>query len=617
MSSILEEFSKMSQKDKFNQLRKWDIEYYEMDNPSVSDEIYDACMREYNGKYKKKYVSALGSNSSIFEKYAHQYPVLSLDKVTDKEIFEERIRDFGYNCIAQPKLDGLTVVYYPDGKLVSRGNGHVGEVLPFKYDSKLLPPPLDYPVRMEAVITKDDYIEHFKDSSKNPRNLAAGILRRKDLTEDIRYIRFYAYNILGADHLSELQQLDYLLSKGFQIPETFYIEDEMRMKYIFRKMEEWSKEQEYVTDGVVIKSNVAKNIKDYGSTSHHPNNAFAYKFVSKTAKTVLRSIEWSKGRSKLTPVAIFDPVELNGATITRASLHNMNIIDKLNVKIGSNVEVTLKNDIIPQIISSDGKGEKIIAPTKCPCCGSLLFINGSMEVICNNPGCSMYLESTLNRIASKGGLDIRGLSEKTISKIMETSIISNPFEILDDSYTKLRDAGLSDNQALLIAIRIETQKTKVNPSNFLYACNIPLVGLNTAKDIFKKFKTIDNFLKNWIIEGVYVRGVGDETYIEIEHNLKYIRECAKHISSFTTIEEKENAATKGTVVITGKLSMSKDSFKEIIENAGYCYSDNITKDTTILIADDVNGNSSKLRKAREKGIKIITEDEFFDLQQKE
>lgn len=617
MSSILEEFSKMSQKDKFNQLRKWDIEYYEMDSPSVSDETYDACVREYNGKYKKKYVSALGSNSSIFEKYEHQYPVLSLDKVTDKETFEERIKNFGYNCIAQPKLDGLTVVYYPNGKLISRGNGHVGEVLPFKYDPKLLPPPLDYPVRMEAVITKDDYMEHFKDSSKNPRNLAAGILRRKDLTEDIQYIRFYAYNILGADHLSELQQLDYLLSKGFQIPETFYIEDEMRMKYIFRKMEEWSKEQEYVTDGVVIKSNIAKNVKDYGSTSHHPNNAFAYKFVSRTAKTVLRDIEWSKGRSKLTPVAIFDPVKLNGATITRASLHNMNIIDKLNVKIGSNVEVTLKNEIIPQIVSSDGKGEKIIAPIKCLCCGSLLFINGSMEVICNNPGCSMYLESTLNRIASKGGLDIRGLSEKTISKIMETSVISNPFEILDDSYTKLIDAGLSDNQALLIAIRIETQKTKVNPSNFLYACNIPLVGLNTAKDIFKKFKTIDNFLKNWIIEGVYVRGVGDETYIEIEHNLKYIRECAKHISSFTTIEEKENAATKGTVVITGKLSMSKDSFKEIIENAGYCYSDNITKDTTILIADDVNGNSSKLRKAREKGIKIITEDEFFDLQQKE
>lgn len=613
MTNVLEEFSKLSQKEKFNQLRKWDIEYYEQDNPSVSDEIYDACVREYNGKYKKKYISALGANSSIFEKYEHQYPVLSLDKVTDQETFEERIKNFGFNCIAQPKLDGLTVIYYPNGKLVSRGDGHIGEVLPFANKALNLPPPLDYPVRMEAVITKEDYKNNFKDSAKNPRNLVAGILRRKDYTDDIVFVEFYAYNILGADHLSQLQQLDFLQKKGFKIPETFYIEDEMRMKYIFRKMEMWSKEQEYVTDGVVIKSNVPKNIKDYGSTSHHPNNAFAYKFVSKVAKTILRDIEWSKGRNKITPVAIFDPVELNGATVTRASLHNMNIIKKLNVKIGSNVEVTLKNEIIPQIISSDGQGEEIIAPVKCPCCSNLLFINDSMEIICNNLGCSMYLESTLNRIASKGGLDIRGLSKKTISKIMETSVITNPFEILNDSYVKLIDAGLSDNQALLIAVRIETQKMKVNPANFLYACNIPLVGLSTAKDIFKKFKTIDNFLENWTMDGISVKSVGCETYIEIDHNLNYIKKCAEYISSFIAIEEKESAVTKGAIVITGKLSMPKDSFKELIEKAGYSYSDNITKETTYLIADDINGNSSKLKKAREKGIKIITENEFFDL----
>lgn len=613
MINVLEEFSKLSQKEKFNQLRKWDIEYYEQDNPSISDEIYDACVREYNGKYKKKYISALGANSSIFEKYEHQYPVLSLDKVTDKETFEERIKNFNFNCIAQPKLDGLTVVYYPNGKLVSRGNGHVGEVLPFANKVLNLPPPLDYPVRMEAVITKEDYKNNFKDSAKNPRNLVAGILRRKDYTDDIIFVEFYAYNILGADHLSQLQQLDYLLKKDFKIPETFYIENEMRMKYIFRKMETWSKEQEYITDGVVIKSNVPKNIKNYGSTSHHPNNAFAYKFVSKVAKTILRDIEWSKGRNKLTPVAIFDPIELNGATVTRASLHNMNIIKKLNVKIGSNIEVTLKNEIIPQIISSDGKGKEIIAPVKCPCCGRLLFINKSMEVICNNLGCSMYLESTLNRIVSKDGLDIRGLSEKTISKIIETSIITNPFEILNDSYAKLIDAGLSDNQALLIAVRIETQKKNVNPANFLYACNIPLVGLNTAKNIFKKFKTLDNFLANWTMDGVCIRDIGGETYVEINCNLNYIKKCSEYISSFITIEEKENAVTKGNIVITGKLSMSKDSFKELIEKAGYSYSDNITQKTTYLIADNINGNSSKLKKAREKGIKIITEDEFFNL----
>ena len=152
MSKALEDFLRLSQKEKLAQLRTWDIAYYEDDAPLISDEEYDECVRQYNASYKKKYISSLGKAGSGFAKFAHPYPVLSLDKVTDKSLFEKRIREFEYKCIIEPKLDGLTVVYYPDGKLVSRGDGHIGEILPNIEKITCLPKPLDKPVRMDVMI---------------------------------------------------------------------------------------------------------------------------------------------------------------------------------------------------------------------------------------------------------------------------------------------------------------------------------------------------------------------------------------------------------------------------------------------------------------------------------
>lgn len=619
MSEIVNEFKKLKQKDKLLKLRLWDIEYYENDNPSISDEDYDACVAEYNSCYKKPYTSSLGKANNKFEKYEHPYPVLSLNKVTNKETYEARIKEFGYQCVVQPKLDGLTVVYYPDGKIVSRGDGHIGEVLPFANCADLLPPPTDYPVRMEAIIRQDDYREHFASSAKNARNLAAGILRRKDYTEDIKYIHFYAYNLLGADDMDEIEQLDYLLDRGFNIPENFTVTNEQRMKYIFRQMEDWSKEQGYNTDGVVIKANVAKNDKDYGSTSHHPNSAFAYKFVSKVKETTLTGIEWSPGRNKFTPVGIFETIELGGASVSRASLHNLNIINQLGIKIGSKVKVTLKNEIIPQIIESDRQGQDLEIPNICPYCGNKLTINSAGELVCDNPECDLSLIDTMNKLVSKQGLDIVGISEELVKKIFnffsEHRYRNNPFSILDfyPEYM-VKNLGLTEYMAAKLGAEIKKKREAVKFENFLYACNIPGVGMSTAKDIARKYSSINEFLSKWQDTGMDIEGIGDITFKSISDNLEKIRENMKYIHSFAPNKlYQENLNNKGTIVITGKLSNPKSYYQELIEKAGFSYSDSFNKDTAYLVAADPDGKSSKLEKARKNSVRILSEQELLNL----
>lgn len=619
MNSIVKDFSMLTKKNKLNKLRIWDIEYYENDNPSISDEDYDACVAEYNSCYKKPYTSSLGKANNKFEKYEHPYPVLSLDKVTDKDTYEARIKEFGYQCVVQPKLDGLTVIYYPDGKIVSRGDGHIGEVLPFANCADLLPPPTDYPVRMEAIIWQDDYREHFANSAKNARNLAAGILRRKEYTEDIKYIHFYAYNLLGADDMDEIEQLDYLLERGFNIPENFTVTNEQRMKYIYRQMEDWSKEQEYNTDGVVIKANVAKNDKDYGSTSHHPNSAFAYKFVSKVKETTLTKVEWSPGRNKFTPVAIFDTIELGGASVSRASVHNLNIINQLGVKIGSKIKVTLKNEIIPQIIESNGQGRDLEIPNICPYCGNKLTINASGELVCDNAGCALGIIDTMNKLVSKQGLDIVGISEELIKKIFnffsEHRYKINPFSILNfyPEYM-VKNLGLTEYMAAKLGAEIKKKSAAVKFENFLYACNIPGVGLSTAKDIARKYSSINEFLSKWQDTGMDIEGIGEITFKSISDNLKNIQENLKYIHSFAPNKlYQETESNKGAIVITGKLSKPKSYYQELIERVGYFYSDSLNKNTTYLVAADPSGKSSKLEKARKNSVQILSEQELLDL----
>lgn len=616
MSKVLEDFLRLNQKEKLAKLRIWDIAYYENDAPLISDEEYDECVRQYNASYKNKYTGSLGKAGSGFEKFEHTYPVLSLDKVTDKAEFEKRIQEFRHCCIVEPKLDGLTVVYYPDGKLVSRGDGHIGEVLKAAANITCLPEPLDKPVRMEAVILKADYEKYFKDSAKNPRNLAAGILRRKDATEDIKYIAFYAYNILGADELSESEQLELLESKNFRVPKKISITDAASMAKAYEVMESWAAAQEYNTDGIVVKADIAKVERDFGSTSHHPNNAFAYKFISKVKETVVKAIEWSAGRSKFTPVAIFETIELGGAAVSRASLHNLNIINRLGIKIGSKVNVTLKNEIIPQIVSCDGRGEDIEIPKVCPFCGEMLLVDFSDELFCPNQNCSMTILDTMNKLVSNQGLDIRGISEELVKSIFDFADNNmEPFSILEYDADYLENSlGLSKYMAAKLASEISRKRSGVKFENFIYACNIPWVGVSTAKDIAKNYPDVQSFLETWEHTGKKIDGIGDVTYASIMRNLEKIRANLKYVLSFKANDlYKAGKINNETIVITGKLSLPKAHYKELIEKAGFCYSDSLSKETDYLVAADPSGKSAKLEKARKNGIRILSESELLEL----
>lgn len=595
-------------------LEAWDDAYYNLDSPLVSDEYYDYCLSYYNSHAKTKYTSLLGKASNSFEKYNHLYPVLSLAKITTKNGYTEYGSKFKYNVVIEPKIDGLTVVYYPDGKMVSRGNGHVGEILINANSIAGLPKPLDKPVRMEVCIDKDVYTT-IPNATKNPRNLAAGILRRKTQTEDVKYLIYYAYNILGSE-MSEENQLITLKQKGFNVVDYVKLASEEQYNNFFDKLLSLSESCLAPTDGIVIKCNLPEIALNAGATSHHPNNMVAFKFVSQIATTQLKNIEWSRGRTVFTPVAIFDPVVLGGSVVQKASLHNLNIIKKLDIRKHSKLCVTLKNEIIPQIISTENNvfNTNIDIPTECPYCHEKLVINESQELECQNKNCSYLIISDLNRLVSKEALDIVGISEakcKKLSSYMINKSYTSAFDLFNLTIQELSKAlECSFSSATIIYNSILKSSKDVEPAKFLYACNINGLGLNTAKDIMKYFnEDINKFLSNFKEEALKIDGIGDITAKNINEKLEYIKAKAL-MFSFKTKPVVNNELDK-KFVITGTLSKTRQYYEDIITKHGYTFQKSITKATNYLVCGENAG--SKKDKALKMGITILTEQELMNI----
>lgn len=749
MSEIFEKFKAANNTQRKQMLKTWDIEYYNNDAPTISDEEYDRCLAYYNSVSRTKHTSSLGSASNKFPKFEHTYPVLSLEKIVTKPDFMKAAAEFDYKVVIEPKLDGLTVVYYPDGKLVTRGNGHVGEVLNAERNMPGLPAPYTLPIRLEAVITKGDFEAFFKEDSQKPRNLAAGILRRKPVAAaemgegaknaeaarrkheknlvDLSHITYYAYNILGADDMSEEEQMNKLRELGFKVPEVMIVDNEADLSKAFDDMETWSKSQAYDTDGAVVKANIAKNVKDFGSTAHHPNNAFAFKFVSMTEHTTLRRIRWSMGYDRLTPVAQFDDVVLGGSNVIQASLHNLNIMEQLGVKLGSGIAVTLKNEIIPQLVECDGVGEIIDIPKTCPCCGKPLIINQTKELVCENFACKAKFLDTMNRIAGKNGLDIEGMSNEFLDALYRTAKaegieLASPFAFLeldkemfrkafdliyitkarisDEILQQLKQAEQDDTIEMdmfaeektelyyatkdavdslglrlldskgkenpdvikrvrdIIAENMEfypfeqlisaedrlkaeeiherplaatligemlRKKNNVLPANFLFANNVPELGINTAKLILKYYKDLDDFLDNWSADsldkdgkpapkGLTIEGIGGVIYASIDSYLTMIRKNMQYVSSFApntnyvSEADKEKEAAKLRICISGKLSRPKSYYEKLIVASGNTYVTSVTKELDYLATNETN--TSKVVKAQKYGVKILTEEEL-------
>lgn len=615
---MLENFKKMSKIQQEKTLKKWADAYYNEDAPLISDAEYDKCYNEYKSKYGE--FDYLGEADDSFKKFVHPIPVTSLKKVNTLEAYDEMYAKFESNVVIEPKYDGLTLVYYPDGKFVSRGNGSVGEILPFAGNIPGLPGPgkFEYPVRMEVMINKQTFNKLYKDSAKTPRNLAAGILRRKTYTDDIHQLTYVAYNLVGCS-ASQSMQLAMLREAGFNT--TCYIDKDkadngrelfdkaLGMMNLINKV--------YPTDGMVIKYNGENGYK-FGSTAHHPKDMFAYKFKSSEKESVLKNVVWSMGRGRLTPVAVFEPVELNGAFVSRASLHNPNIMKKLNLKIGSKISVTLKNEIIPQIVKSDGTGHKILIPTTCPYCGSQLRQADNSELYCDHPACGILAANCL-RLVSKQGLDIKDFSEQTINKAMEyiqkNKKQSSALDLLDLQTEDFVNMGFTPYMSEKLYGNIVRSKTNVPMDKFLAALGIPLLGATASRKLAEAYesdlhKMIEDFESdipggNSDLGPVLINNIGS--------NLDFIRHAMLVIDVANPTEKEEKTGKSYTVAITGKLSIPRNAFEEWLKQSNCVLSSSLTKKCDYLITNDDDPNSSKAVKAQKYGVKIISESDFVKL----
>lgn len=618
-SEEIKNFKTLNQKEQREKLRLWDKMYYQLDAPIVSDETYDACLAYFNSVSKRKYQTSLGKALTKFKKYNHNIPILSLDKIHTKEEYMKYGEKFNYETVIEPKIDGLTVVYYPDGSLVSRGDGHVGEILPNAKFIPSLPKQLDKPVRMEVCIDKEVFEKQFKNSNKNPRNMAAGILRRTEYTDDIKYLTYYAYNILDKDlTLSEQNQLLKLQQTGFKIVDKIITKNKEEYEKQFDLLYDYMNLFPAPTDGIVIKCNGSKIADFTESTAHHPKHMIAFKFSNVIKNTTLKSVEWSRGRNIFTPVATFCPVVINGNTITKASIHNLGIIKKLGLRKNSIISVALKNEIIPQIVDVKNKniGPEIIPIEKCPDCGSNLIINESEQLECPNKNCPALLVDNIKRLSSREALNLEGISEtyaKLFSNYLREKNSYKAFDVLLLETSEIKEAlNCTDYMANKLYNQIKSKKIDVDPAKFLYACNIPNLGKNMAKDIMAYYKNnIEDFLLKFEFDGKYINGIGDKIHKSIMDNIDQIKKN-KLVVQFVAISEQINEnKTKYKIAITGKLNHPRKYYQDIIEKSGHTFSFSLTKDVDYLVCGEDPGR--KKTKAEFYNIKIILENKLEEV----
>ena len=639
-------------------------EYYNNSESKVNDYEYDALFDELSELEKETDFYFCGSPThtvgyevkSKLEKVVHSHPMLSLDKTKSVDDLVKFAGD--RDCILSLKMDGLTVLLtYENGDLVqaeTRGNGELGELI--THNAKVfenIPLHIDYTGRFEiegeAIITKKDFEKinsklSDDDKYKNPRNLVSGSVRQLDsLIAAQRHIKFIAWKIpiINGSSLyndkrdnSMSHRLQFASYLGFDVaPMVIYPDlsiEKRDINFFINKLKEKADELGYPIDGEVLTYDNVEYGKSLGMTGHHPKHSLAYKFSEDKEFTTLREVEWSMSKNSINPVAIFDTVELAGTEVSRASLSNISIMKELNIKIGSQVEVCKRNEIIPYIESCDGNGTDVEIPTECPVCHAPTKIvtsdNGTQTLICTNPDCNGKLLSKLSHFVSKNCMNIEGLSESTLEKIMSVVDIKNFHDLytLKDHKDKLVALdGLGAKSVEKLLVQIEDSK-HVKMSNFLAALSIPLIGKTASKDIAKHCcDDIQAFigLMNENYDFTCIDGFGTEMQKSLTNWWKNNREEFMTLvdymvfDSYTKIDKatENNIISGKTFVITGKLLhfINRDALVAKIEELGGKVSSSVSAKTDFLINNDTESNSSKNKKAKSLGISIISEESFL------
>ena len=627
--------------------------YYQEDREIMSNFEYDRLYDELVKLEEETGVTLAGSPTvsvgyaSLEElpKEAHESPMLSLDKTKDRETLRQFVGE--HKTLLSWKLDGLTIVLtYRNGKLekaVTRGNGTVGEVITNNARVfKNIPLQIGYQgelvLRGEAIITYSDFekinrqIEDVDARYKNPRNLCSGSVRQ--LNNEItarRNVHFYAFSLVKAEDVdfqnSREQQFLWLKEQGFEVVEyrvvTAAVLDEA-MEYFAHQVAE----NDFPSDGLVALYDDIAYGESLGSTAKFPRNAYAFKWQDEIRETVLRKIEWRPSRTGLiNPVAIFDPVELEGTTVSRASVHNISIMKEMQLGIGDKIQVYKANMIIPQIAENLTRSGNLEIPNICPVCGQEARVQKTNEVeslYCMNPQCQAKKIKSFTLFVSRDAMNIDGLSEATLEKFIQKGFIKDFGDIFEiDRYREeiVGMEGFGEKSYENLMVSLERARHTTLP-RLLYSLGIANIGLANAKVICKAFDyDIERLIAATGEEISDIEGIGPviaKTYTEYfkdEENQRKLRHLLSHLE-LETVKKEENSSLEGKqFVITGSVEhfANRAQLKEYIEERGGKVTGSVTSKTHYLINNDTTSNSSKNKKAKDLGIPILSEEDFLKM----
>ena len=632
--------------------------YYNSGSPIMTDEQFDARLNDLKQLEEETgFVFANSPTQNVgakvlteLQEINHIYPMLSLEKCHS---VEELIK-FANNkeLVASIKLDGLTCrLTYENGLLVrgeTRGNGYVGSditehVKQFKNVPLKINKEGTYIIDGEAIITDNDFAEINKDGEyKNSRNLASGTLAVLDTSLVAkRRLRLLGWDVIeggGSSLKHNLEEASYL---GFDVVPYWSAANldpnnlHGTLDYIF----DFAKEEGLPCDGIVFKFNDVEYGKSLGATSHHFRSGIAYKAKDEVYETKLIDIDWTMGKTGiLTPTAIFQPVEIDGTIVERASVHNVSILTKLDLHIGDTIEVYKANMIIPQVKRSVSADERtalgiepdyITYPSYCPVCGGLTKLeteNSSTVLVCTNDNCKGKLLGKLTHFVSKNAMNIDNLSSATLEKFIELGWLTRFEDIYHlgverDNMVKLDGFGVKSVMNLLSSINKSTNTTL---DRFIYALSIPLIGRSASKTIAKYFNgDFDRFYKECCMNSFdftvlddFGEAMNDSINNYIENNVVMIGNLAKEMwFENVQVASCSNSLAGKVFVITGSLNhfANRDEAKEKIESLGGKVSGSVSAKTSYLVNNDVASTSGKNKKAKELNIPIISEEELIKM----
>ena len=655
-----------------SQIRHHDHLYYVKGSPSIADAAYDKLLRELS-ELEEEFPDLKAPDSptervagrvqEAFGEVRHLAPMLSLESLMN----EEEVREFGKRVekglglssvgyMAEPKFDGLSVeLVYQDGRFLrgsTRGDGTVGEdvsenlktirSLPLSLFTEERPASGTVAVRAEAIMRLEEFealnrrmTEMGKDAFANPRNAASGSLRQLDTRVTAsRPLDLFAYDVVYADSVairSQRQALDLLAAWGFRVdPSSRFCEGLDEVVACHRELEAKRDELDYELDGIVVKVDRRDQQAELGSRSRSPRWAVAFKFAARQEVTEVMDIAVSVGRTgKLTPVALLRPVDVSGVTVSRATLHNQDEVRRKDVRTSDRVRIQRAGDVIPEVVAvllehRKGDPPEFQMPTVCPVCGFKVESKGAYHVCTGGWSCRAQQMGRIQHFASRGAMEIEFLGEKTVAQLVERGLVRDLSDLYRLEKKDLLELdGFAEKSAENLVNAVEASK-KAPLDRFLYGLGIGNVGQHVSQVLASHFGSLSGIMNAREDELLAVHEIGEQVagsvveYFTDEKNRRVIEDMVRNGLDLVWEGSRKEKTLAGTrVVFTGTLSkVHRDEAKRLVEERGGRVTSSVSKNTSfVVVGEDAGSPSMKAEKARELGVKILSEDEFLALVQ--